>query len=119
MQFKSLSIASLLLVVSTSSFASYIKILNDEEQSTYHLSKYCVGELNYLKNESPDAWIGQSEYLEYHNGTYGFNYRVYHAPNYFETKELAVISLTASPVPPPVPADAPSHTFNCKFTRSY
>ncbi|MBU2896771.1 hypothetical protein [Vibrio hepatarius] len=117
MQFKSLSIASLLLVVSTNTFASYIKILNDEEQSTYHLSKYCVSELNQLKTESPDAWIGQSEYVEYHNGRYGFNYRVYHAPNYFETEELAVLRLSAVPVPPPVPADFPSHTFNCTIDR--
>ena len=117
MQLKSLSLASMLLVASTSASASFIKMLNDDEQSTYHLSKYCVTELHELKTESQDAWIGQSEYVEYHDGFYGFNYRVYHAPNYFETEELAVIRLNAIPVPPPVPADFPSHTFTCSIDR--
>ena len=107
MQLKSLSIASLLLVVSASASASFIKILNDDEQSTYHLSKYCAAELYRLKMEAPDAWIGQSEYVEYHNNRYGFNYRVYHAPYYFETEELAVLRLEALPVPPTAQADAP------------
>ena len=117
MQLKSLSIASLLLVVSASASASFIKILNDDEQSTYHLSKYCAAELYQLKMEAPDAWIGQSEYVEYHNNRYGFNYRVYHAPYYFETEELAVLRLEALPVPPPAPADAPSHIYNCSIDR--
>ena len=58
MQLRSLSLASLLLVASTSASASFIKMLNDDEQSTYHLSKYCVNELHELKTESQDAWIG-------------------------------------------------------------
>ena len=53
---------------------------------------------------------GLDQNVEYHDGFYGFNYRVYHAPNYFETEELAVIRLNAILVPPPVPADFPSHT---------
>ena len=117
MQLKPLSIASFLIVASTSASASFIKILNDDEQSTYHLSKYCTTELYQLKMEAPDAWIGQSEYVEYHSNRYEFNYRVYHAPHYFETEELAVLRLEAVPVPPPLPADAPSHMYNCRIDR--
>ena len=36
---------------------------------------------------------------------------------YFETEELAVLRLEAIPVPPPLPADAPSHMYNCRIDR--
>ncbi|AUI85889.1 hypothetical protein BS333_05570 [Vibrio azureus] len=118
MKVKSISLASLLLVASTTSFASYIAILEDPKQSTYHFSKYCSEELHQLKAQSPDAWIGLTEYVELSHGAYSFNYRVYHAPNYFDTEELAVIRLDATPVPPPVPADASSYTYHCSTDMS-
>ena len=66
MQLKSLSLASMLLVASTSASASFIKMLNDDEQSTYHLSKYCVNERR-AKNRIARC-MDWSEYVEYHDG---------------------------------------------------
>ena len=118
MQIKLISVASLLLLVSPSSLASYIEVLDDPQQSTYHLSKYFFEELQQLKVQSPNTWVGLTEYVEYSHGAYGFNYRVYHALSYFDTEELAVIRLDATPVPPPIPADASSYLYSCSTDMS-
>ncbi|WP_181319351.1 hypothetical protein [Photobacterium kishitanii] len=46
------------------------------------------------------------------NGSFGYNYHVLHAPNYFTTQQLGTILLTVKPIANP-PADGSSYSFSC------
>lgn len=109
---RSLCICSLLLTSATSVFASSIEEINDTADSMYYFSKYCADEFHKLKVSSPDAWIGTMERWSNVNGSFGYNYHVLHAPNYFTTQQLGTILLTVKPIANP-PADGSSYSFSC------